>query len=571
MWVGHLFGGALAIGLVTLLLLLVPDGRLLSRRLRPAVAAVVLGVSLASIAVLITPVSVMSSGRAEGVPLRTIIVMNVGVAVLFAGMVAAAVALPLRLRRAGGEQRQQLRWVGLAASFLVLSIVAQALAAIAGLDEVEAWYVNLPLYSAYLTVQLATGFAVLRYRLYDVDLIVSRALVFTVLLVFVTVGYVGLVVLSGAFLGRHAGAHFWPSLIATALVALAFQPLRRRVHRWADRVAYGERAAPYEALAELTRDLESSLSTAELLPRVAEAAARTVHAAASVVTLDVPGGDPVRVTWPVGHDTDATTAPAATRCVTHAGTELGTIAVSLPPGRSLRRADARLLDDLAGQAALAFLNARLNAALEQRSQELAEDAAAVEASRRRLVVAADAERRRLARSINREVLPHLGTRPERLDQLEQLSASVTSALEALRRISKGVFPPVLARKGVAAALRAHVDGAAATIEVDPSADNRRFDPRAEAAAYFCCVELVRHLAAPVQVRVSGDDGALHVWVRGSRRDDAELDADLQLVDDRVAAAGGDLVVGAAGPLVEVVATLPVAGAVEARSTVGVAR
>jgi hypothetical protein len=139
---------------------------------------------------------------------------------------------------------------------------------------------------------------------------------------------------SGAFLGRHSGAHFWPSLLATALVALAFQPLRRRVHRWADRVAYGERAAPYEALAELTRDLESSLSTAELLPRVAEAAARTVPGSASVVTLDVPGGDAVRVSWPAGQDPHAVAAPAATRCVTHAGTELGTIAVSLPAGRS---------------------------------------------------------------------------------------------------------------------------------------------------------------------------------------------------------------------------------------------
>jgi hypothetical protein len=183
----------------------------------------------------------------------------------------------------------------------------------------------------------------------------------------------------------------------------------------------------------------------------------------------------------------------------------------------------------------------------------------VEASRRRLVIAADAERRRLARSINREVLPHLDTRPDRLDQLEQLAASVTSALEALRRISKGVFPPVLARRGVVAALRAHLDGAVATFEVDRSADGRRLDPRAEAAAYFCCVEVVRHLTAPVEVCVSSSDEALRVSVRGTRRDDAELDADLQLVDDRVAAAGGRLTVEETGSLVDVVATLPVAG------------
>jgi signal transduction histidine kinase len=242
-----------------------------------------------------------------------------------------------------------------------------------------------------------------------------------------------------------------------------------------------------------------------------------------------------------------------------------------PPGGPLSRGDARLLDDLAGQAALPFVNARLNLALEQRSAELAADAAAVEASRRRLVIAADAERRRLARSINREVLPHLDTRPDRLDQLEQLAASVTSALEALRRISKGVFPPVLARRGVVAALRAHLDGAVATFEVDRSADGRRLDPRAEAAAYFCCVEVVRHLAAPIEVCVSSRDEALTVSVRGTRRDHAELDADLQLVDDRVEAAGGELTVDDAVGVVHVVATLPVAGVAGNRSGVGVAR
>jgi signal transduction histidine kinase len=438
----------------------------------------------------------------------------------------------------------------------------QIVAALAGLDPVEDWAVNIPLYLGYLSIPVATGFAVLRYRLYDVDVILSRALVLVALLAFVTAGYVAIVVLIGAFVGRQAGAAFWPSLLATALVALAFQPLRRRVGRWADRVAYGERALPYEALAEFTRTLESSLSTAELLPRVAEAAARTVNASASVVTLAVPGGADVRVTWPPGDDVDATVRDDAVRRVTHAGTELGTIAVAVPSGRPLRREEARLLDDLAVQAALPFLNARLFAALEQRSQQLVADAAAVEASRHRLVVAANAERRRLARSINREVLPYLAPVPDRLDALEELSTSIGSALDALRRISKGVFPPALGRKGLVPALRAHLASGGHVLEVDGMPEGRRFGSQVEAAAYFCCVEAARDLAAPVRCAVALDDVALWLTVEGTRRDDAELEADLQLVSDRVAAVHGQVDVWSDGPLVRVTARIPVDRAAE---------
>ncbi len=553
-WLGHVLGGSLAIGLVTLLLLLVPDGRLPSRRWRAAVAAVVAGVAAGVLAIVVTPVSLMTTGKQDNLPTRTIVLSNVGAALLLIGLVSAAVALPRRLRRAGGEQRQQLRWVALSASLLVVGILFQIGVFAAGVDLQEAWYTDIPLFLAYLGVQIATGFAVLRYRLYDVDVILSRALLFGALLGFVTAGYVAVVVFLGAFVGRRVGETFWASLLATALVALAFQPLRRRVSRWADRVAYGERAAPYEALGSFTRELESSLSTAELLPRVAEAAARTVGASASVVTLAVPGGEDVRVVWPLAYDAAPPPAEGARR-VTHAGEDLGTIAVAMPPGRSLRKADVRLLDDLAVQAAVPFVNARLHAALEQRSRQLADDAAAIEASRRRLVLAGDAERRRLARSLNREVLPYLDLRPVALDDLPALSESVGSALDALRRISKGVYPPVLARKGLLSALRAHLASAGHSLEVDGTAEGRRFDGRVEAAAYFCCVEAVCDLSAPAAVRLVVPGDTLQLSVEGVRAVGRELEADLQLVSDRLAAVGGKIAVSSNDSDVRVAASI----------------
>jgi signal transduction histidine kinase len=554
MYCGHLLGGALAISLVTLLLLLVPDGRLLSRRWRPAAAAVVIAPVVNAVAVLVTPVSAMTTASDPDVPARTVVLGTAAFGFLFVGVLAAAVALPLRMRRARGEQRQQLRWIALSAGMLVGGVVVNGFAGLTAAGSERHWYLMVPLFLGYLSVPVATGFAVLRYRLYDVDIILSRALLLLALLAFVTAGYVAVVVVIGAFLGRQAGAAFWPSLLATALVALGFQPLRRRVSRWADRVAYGERAAPYEALGSFTRELESSLSTAELLPRVAEAAARTVGASASVVTLAVPGGEDVRVVWPVAYDAAPPAAEGARR-VTHAGGDLGTIAVAMPPGRSLRKADVRLLDDLAVQAAVPFVNARLHAALEQRSRQLADDAAAIEASRRRLVLAGDAERRRLARSLNREVLPYLDLRPVSLDDLPALTDSVGSALDALRRISKGVFPPVLARKGLVSALRAHLGSAGHSLEVDGTAEGRRFDGRVEAAAYFCCVEAVCDLSAPAAVRLVVRGDTLQLSVEGVRAVGRELEADLQLVSDRLAAVRGEVAVSSNDSDVRVVATI----------------
>src|SRR5207245_6170080 len=98
--------------------------------------------------------------------------------------------------------------------------------------------------------------------------------------------YVLVVVAIGAILGRRAG--FWASLLTTALVALAFQPLRRWVVRVADRLAFGTAAEPYDALAEFTRRLGESPDPASLLPAVADAATTAVGARRTTVSLSLP-------------------------------------------------------------------------------------------------------------------------------------------------------------------------------------------------------------------------------------------------------------------------------------------
>jgi hypothetical protein len=178
--------------------------------------------------------------------------------------------------------------------------------------------------------------------------------------------------------------------------------------------------------------------------------------------------------------------------------------------------------------------------LRLRTHELAE-------SRRRLITAGDAERRRLERAIARDVVPHLEPLPDALDQLahtrecssgrlEPLVAASSAALEALREITRGVFPAQLVRAGLGPALRSYLGrtGSKGHLELHESAVDRRFDPRVEAAAYFCVAEAAQSLGAPLLVDVAVPDG--HLTLRVTGRSTGALE--LAHIRDRVEAAGG---------------------------------
>ena len=400
---------------------------------------------------------------------------------------------------------------------------------------------------------LCVAVAVLRHRLVQIDLIVNRALVLALATGLVAVGYIVVVVVTGVVVG-HGTSGFWPSLLATALVALAFQPIRRGVVRIADRLSFGTAAAPYEALADFSRRVGDSPDPSDLLPAVAEAAGEAVAAARVVVLLHVDSGPDQGAVWPSGGVADVRrTLGAATEfAVVDGGERLGTITVQMPAGHPLRVGEHRLLTDLADQAGLAFRSARLTAELSgqvarlgRRTDELAE-------SRRRLITAADAERRRLERAIAREVLLHLQPLPDRLNQLssagpgakrtvdpsslEPLVGSLGTALEALREITRGVFPAQLVRSGLPMALTSLLarNGSARRLVVEDLAAGRRFDPRVEAAAYFCAVEAVHNLGEPVVVVLDAQGDQLQLSISGTDRGGLPVDE----MRDRVEAAGG---------------------------------
>ena len=292
--------------------------------------------------------------------------------------------------------------------------------------EEGTWLAALPLRMAQLAVPVCVAVAVLRHRLLAIDLILNRALVFALATGVVAVGYVVVVVLAGAAVGGSTEG-FWPSLLATAVVALAFQPVRGRVVRIADRLAFGAAAAPYEALAEFSRRLGESPDPAALLPAVADAAGRAVNAHHVTVRLHVEAEPDETATWRAG---EARAGDLVEVLVADGAGALGCVEVTMPPGHALRPHQLRLLRDLAEQTALAFRNARLTAELSGDVDRLARRTGDLAESRRRLISAGDAERSRLERAISRQVTPHLAPLP---DQLRTLTVDAHDAARSATR------------------------------------------------------------------------------------------------------------------------------------------
>ncbi len=549
-WAAPLLGWPAFTALI-FVFLLSPDGRLPSPRWRWAAWVTVIGLCLHTLGTLTLNPADFEVGQRSGDRGVSEPLLAVGVVLVAAGLVASAVSIAWRLRTAEGDLRRQLLWIASSAAFLAFGVVVILVVPMVQGEE-GTWLAGLPLKLAQLAVPLCVAVAVLRHRLVQIDLIVNRALVLALATGLVAVGYVVVVVVAGVAVGQGTTG-FWPSLLATALVALAFQPIRRGVVRVADRLSFGAAAAPYEALADFSRRVGDSPDPRDLLPAVAEAAGQAVAAGRVVVLLHVDSGPDQRAVWPPT-DRGRLLASPTELAVVDRTERLGTITVEMPAGHPLRVREHRLLADLAHQAGMAFRSARLAAELSGQVARLGLQTDELAESRRRLITAADAERSRLERAIAREVLLHLQPLPDQLHELasarpgaarpldpaslEPLVESLSTALEALREITRGVFPAQLVRSGLPMALRSLLarTGSGRRLVVDDLAEGRRFDARVEAATYFCVVEAVRDLGAPVVVVLDAQADQLRLSVSGTDRGGLPLDE----MRDRVEAVGGSV-------------------------------
>ena len=548
-------GGAFVLFLI---LQLFPTGRPLSPRWRPLVWLTIVAGVASGIGPALGPTTDFARNfpaathPVNALPTSTADVLsNIAGLLVTVSFLASAVSMVIRYRRSVGEERAQMKWFAAAA-------VVAAVGFVIGLvtlhdDPAIAFAVLAPL------IPIAAGIAIVKYRLYDIDVVISKTLVVALLAVFISVVYVAIVVGLGVLVPDGELAL---SIGATAVVALLFQSARDRAQTLANRLVFGARATPYEVMAGFATRMADSLSIDEVLPQMAEAAGRGVGATHASVRVLLPNGERLE-TWPTDDavERDATTFP-----VVYHGEDVGEIGVEKPRGEPLTHAEEELLRDLAGQAGLALHNVRLNEELAIRLIELDEQAAALRLSRERLVTARDAQRRGLQRDIHEGPEHELRLIRQRLDTVEALAARDPAAagteldalgersnatLDTLRDLARGIFPPLLADQGIVPALEAHIRkvGAGAIVAAQEGFAARRFDADIEACVYFCCLQaiqnVVRHAGkASAVVSLGVDEGGLWCTIQddGTGYDPATIERGmgLDIMQDRVDALDGSL-------------------------------
>ncbi|HEY5879163.1 MAG TPA: hypothetical protein VIU11_09635, partial [Nakamurella sp.] len=406
---GQLFSAIWTMTFLALIYLLAPDGRVPSRRWRYTPLVPVGALLLQYGVILAIPPGELLRGDSAEIGWVTGAAALLSYLIILVAVGLGGAAIWRRLLSATGEPRQQLLWLAASGAALTATSVIALTSQILLVDP--PWFLIVPWYLSYIFVSISVGIAILRYRLFDIDVILSRTIVLATLGVFVTVGYVAVVVTIGWALlygfGTQGDDLYWPSLVATALVAAGFQPLRRRVLRWTDRLVYGERAAPYEALADLNRELADRPTPDAMPTLVAETAGRAVGAVRAVATVG-PADDPlISAVWE-----RPGSARSAARSTEHAttvedGEPIGCVSVDLPAGRDLRPFEQALLADIGRQAGVAFRGALLEAEVADHIRQIEASSAELAQSRGRLVRAEDEARERFAADIDHRVLPLL--------------------------------------------------------------------------------------------------------------------------------------------------------------------
>jgi signal transduction histidine kinase len=445
----------------------------------------------------------------------------VGIPVAAGLLLALLAAQVLRYRRASpGIARQQTKWVvyGTACAlgaFILIAIPGALDPAPAQAGTLADLATGTGSGLAFLLIPIGLGFAVLRYRLWDVDLLINRTLVYVALSAGLLAVYGLLVGLFGALLPARG----WAAIMATGLVAVLFEPVRRRLQRGVNRLLYGERDEPYVVLSRLGQRLEASLEAGTVVATIVG----TIREALRLpyVALALSGGAEPAVTAASGQPVAATLRLP----LLYQGELVGQLLLApRAPGETFSLTEQRLLADLARHAGTAVHALRLTADLQR--------------SRERLVSALEEERRRLRRDLHDGLGPRLASqafkleaardaviaRPERaIELLEDMVNKTQSMIAELRQLVYGLRPPALDELGLEAALREHaLQTAANGLHVSVLAPAEGLPPlpaAVEVAAYRIAQEalnnVLRHAGARVctiRLALAGDGAGLRLEV-----------------------------------------------------------
>jgi signal transduction histidine kinase len=545
--------------------LLFPDGHLPSRRWLPFAWLCVASLGFLAVAVTLGE-EVLTGSTEEVVVANPLFVPALGrveipdavISILLVGLLFGSVAsLLIRFRRSSGIERQQIKWVALAVAALVGSFLLSTIAGAIGLDEglVDTVLSGI----AFTALPVSVAVAVLQYHLYDLDVVVKKALVAGTLVLLVIGAYAAVVGLLGVITSGNEspGSVF----VVALLLGLAFRPVTRFARRVADRMVYGRRATPYEVLAEFSERVGESYATEDVLGRMAQILGQATGAGSARVWLRVGARLQPAASWPsdaepaevveVSGDELPTIAGETAVEVRDRGELLGALSVTMPPSDPMNPSKERLVRDLASQAGLVLRNVRL-------VEEL-------RASQRRLVTAQDQERRRLERNIHdgaqqQLVALSVKTRLARdltprdpgkaAEMLTQIDAEIQKTLEDLRDLARGIYPPLLVDKGLGAALDAQARRSLVPTTVQAERIGR-YPPELEAAVYFSCLEALQNVtkyadASSATVTLTQSNGHLTFEVAddGSGFDPEAVRSGtgLQGIADRLSALHGELTI-----------------------------
>ena len=470
-----------------------------------------------------------------------------------------------RYRRAGAAERRRLQWMGWA-----VVVAAELVVVVVALNLLAGWPNHLGVLAlastALLPLALVAG--VSARLVARVDRLLNHTVSIAGLTALVVAVYMLVVIGLGRVPADGERSVLLLSMAAAAVAALLYLPARDRLRVIANRLVYGEQAAPDDALRTFGSRLTRAIPLDELLLQLAESLRKTMRLAAADVwtgsggrlerTVSLPHREPATI------ELGAKEAPVVARAgvsggtwlgvwlpqllaggdaslvrvapIAHAGELLGLIVVERrPEAEAFSEDDDRVLVELARQVGLALHNVQLDSALQESLDELRRANDELKASRARIVAAGDAERRRLERNLHDGAQQHLvalavkirlardaveDDPPDAVGILDELKGDVQAAVAELRALAHGIFPPLLMAGGLNDALTAAATRAALPTTVMAGAIGR-YPQDVETAVYFCCLEALQNAGkhagdgATATVRVEEESGTLRFEVADS--------------------------------------------------------
>lgn len=378
-----------------------------------------------------------------------------GFLLIFVSGMLAVVSMVRRLRSSTGVERQQLKWIAFDTVWIGLFFIVHFSSMVFGfLGEYPGIFFLWSLSLASLPVVI--GIAVLRFHLFDIDVVINRALVYLGLSACVILLYLGLVgglsvVLHGA--AAEAREPVMISLLVTGLIAVLFQPMRDYLQRAVNRFFYGERDDPYAVISRLGERLEATLAPSAVLPAIVQTVAEALKLPYAAIELPNDQGTAMVVAATGMPGSELERFPLVYR-----HERMGELVVApRAAGDLFTPADRRLLEDLARQAGVAVHAVRLTDDLQR--------------ARERLVTAREEERRRLRRDLHdglgaqlaaltvqagalRQLISH---QPEvAIAEVCELQAELRQAIANIRQLVQGLRPPALDELGLLGALRGQI-------------------------------------------------------------------------------------------------------------------